>query len=300
MNRKQVPTWWKHKAGSEAVDWSPARRPWPKSTDDGQDAFPAIPPEITLVVFKALVEIQPEKAMELVTLSRGFSLSFRIELHLYRDIFLASENQLALFTQLISSGSRPLTFYQDRIRNDNEFASVPDEASTFLAALLRLRPTRFSFWPEFNSVPLDLLQKVTHLHLPWPIVDQIWKNHTLLQGLPQLTHVSNLHRCSGNEVLDFASSLQLSAKIVVFILWAVESPALSWFQDHDPGIVIAFVVDPQVSRNEETAEYALFRDLRDTYEFLHDWGEKRAANPTCGNWQLEEKVELQRRLQNPS
>ncbi|KAJ7598632.1 hypothetical protein C8J56DRAFT_1039523 [Mycena floridula] len=300
-------------------------------------AFPAIPTEITLIILEALVDLAPEKAVELATLSRD--LQPFIERLLYRSIILPSRWHVISFVELVRSNSRPLSFYHDRIRNvcvlPAAFVSFTDAiillsvccntdilafrtlgpatdsnmVAQFHSSLSTLRLKRLSVWLDDSKTMSpsgpDRFQDLTHLQI---LVVGLWNssqyfNDRVLQHLPQLTHLCYMDRFPGSSASSFASSLQLSSKIAVCLVWVFVSPGPSlWFMDHDARIVLLFnYKNPWNldSTAEPVPEYVLARDIWNPSIFLHDWGRKQSSEPDM--WELaEEKVELQRRLQKSS
>ncbi|KAJ7599287.1 hypothetical protein C8J56DRAFT_916332 [Mycena floridula] len=303
---------------------------------EANHVLPTVPTEIILAVLEAVVELRPGKAVDLATLSR--SLQPFIEGLLYRSISLVSERQLVSFVDLVSSGSRPLSFYQDRIRNVCvtqrptyeqaviilsacrtihslafrillDSASAPESDTTdFHSSLATLRPKRLSIplnCLDNNSMPgLHWIQRLTHLHVfitsssdPKPKF-----NDTVLRHLPQLTHLSYVDCFSrGPLVASFVASLRLSAKFSVCLLWVFNSPRSSWIAEHhDPRIVLLFIGLGVWTRDrKDVPDYVLVRHILEPSNFLHDWGRKTSSE--LDMWELaEEKVELQRRLQESS
>ncbi|KAJ7581426.1 hypothetical protein C8J56DRAFT_960014 [Mycena floridula] len=288
--------------------------------DQPNGPFPAIPAEITLAILEALLEIAPQRAVELVTLCHSFR-PF-IECILYRSITLISDKQMTLFAHCIRSSSRPVSFYQDRIRNvcllsqsegsiedmitilsacrdvhtfasTSFFDSPPRETSAFLSALSILRPIRLHIYlRELNSIGPHWLCKITHLTI-W-ISDQhgLQLNDTVLQHLPQLSHLSHLASCESS----VAHALCLSSKMVVCILWIPDLRSIStWLLNvHDPRIVLGIRLKRILVG---IPDYVLQQDPFEDSRILNDWGWKTSREPDI--WELaEEKVELQRRHQS--
>ncbi|KAJ7587070.1 hypothetical protein C8J56DRAFT_1051365 [Mycena floridula] len=300
------------------------------------EPFPAIPTEIMLAMLEALVEIAPRKAVDAITLSR--SLKPFIEGLLYRTISLTSKRQLSSFISLIRSGSRPLSFYQDRIRhvcvteqptyeqaaiilsvcrtNIHSLAfrtlldskSAPQlDTTAFHSSLTTLRPKRLSIWLDRLDVNcpfgLDWLQQLTHLHIfiTSSSHSRSQFNDTVLSHMPQLTHLSYIDRFSGGALLaSFVSSLRLSPRFSVCLIWVYSSPGPSWIaDDHDPRIVLLFHGKTAWERDggklKEAPDSVLVRHPMEPSNFIHDWGLKTSSRPDM--WELaEEKVEYQRRL----
>ncbi|KAJ7598517.1 hypothetical protein C8J56DRAFT_1157692 [Mycena floridula] len=299
------------------------------------DVFPAIPAEITLAFLQKLVEMEPSKAVELMSLSRG--LRPFVERLLYRYITLVSKKQVSLFVALIRSGIRPISFYQDRIRgvcvasqehtlddmitiisvcrDVHTFASTTviwsyrrtvqeNRMTAYHSALSTLQPIRVYIAVRQlsqTSIPgFDWLSKVTHLELHIEQDPKLEFNDTVLQHLPQLTHLSYLgSETAPSFVSCFASSLRLSPKMVVCIVWT--SDRSSWMFDivPDPRVVLGYnMMSAHLPWPSwlKLPKYMLQRNPFDPSRFLNDWGwNSTSREPDM--WELaEEKVEIQRRL----
>ncbi|KAJ7598640.1 hypothetical protein C8J56DRAFT_170756 [Mycena floridula] len=298
---------------------------------DDKDVGPPIPLELLLAILEPLV---PEMAVTLISLSRD--LQPFIERLLYRSINLRTDRKMWQFVSLIRSGSRPLSFYQDRIRNVCIVTSVynieavltilsacrdvesfafraldttkPRDIKILYSALSKaFRPTRLSLgfihFKKASALGLGWLNKVTHLQLmsSAQFVDLRF-NDNVLQHLPQLTHLS-CHRDNlsfpGDEASLFASSLRLSDKFVVFIVWASTRPRrASWIQVHDPRIVLGFFGRERWYGAENPPDYVLTGlDPFHPWRYLNDWSRKPSRD--IDMWEMaEERVELQRWLQS--
>ncbi|KAJ7598021.1 hypothetical protein C8J56DRAFT_1021959 [Mycena floridula] len=292
---------------------SPALHEVSESRETDEVAFPVIPTEINLAILEALVGIQtPTETMELATLSH--SLKPFIERLLYHSVSFVSERQLSLFLNVLKSGSRPLSFYQDRIRHvcaKSWGATIEDSitlisaccnartfavrgfkyedmgnhnetltALNFYSSLSILRPNRLHISLMRNvsttSPGLDWLRHVTHLELN--IAEKssdVQFNDTILR-LPQLTHLA------------YCSSLRLSARIVVCIVWDYSMGVQPSINERDPRIIFRYGSNdwPQAS------EYVLVRNWS-LESFIQDWSKK---GHEAEMWELAEvKVEFQRR-----
>ncbi|KAJ7578694.1 hypothetical protein C8J56DRAFT_354537 [Mycena floridula] len=277
--------------------------------------------------------MQPEMAVELATLSRGLKPFIGL---LYRSISLGSQPQLVSFVQLVRSGSRPLSFYHDRIRNICVLPAVRFEHALTILSVCRdativafrsliaqlsleepngaflpyfstLRPTRLALlvdrWDIKPGPGLDWLQQLTHLQISITFISRrsspSQEFRQVLQHLPGLTHLCYIDRFYQSS---FTSSLCLSSKFVVCIIWVSNSPGPSWINgnEYDPRVILLFFGKGTWDTvREEAPDYVLVRDLSLRSNFLHDWGRKTSSQ--LDMWELaEEKVELQRRLRNSS
>ncbi|KAJ7574040.1 hypothetical protein C8J56DRAFT_980561 [Mycena floridula] len=219
-------------------------------------SFPPLPLEIVFMIITAVSEIQPAKAVELAILSRDFQ-PF-IECLLYHSVCLNSHRQINLFVDLVTSGSRPVSFYEERVRNlcvayrihsqsahailavcsnlrtmafyfiVNEDSDTEQDDIIALRSLLTtetIQPTRLAFQPRYLPIVHDLnlavLQQVTHLEL-CPDGDDLdlTLNDTVLRHLPQLTHFSyTALSCSYDEAAPFAATLHPNDALRVCIIW---------------------------------------------------------------------------------
>ncbi|KAJ7598638.1 hypothetical protein C8J56DRAFT_170733 [Mycena floridula] len=286
--------------------------------------------EILLIILEVLVEIVPEKAVELVTLSRG--LHPFIEDLLYRTIHFATNAQVNSFVNLIMSGSKPLSFYQNRIRNicitspatrlkdatsilsagravdtlalltiAPNRSDLQSDIDSFYSALTALHPKRLSVWfdrLDINStLGLHWLHRLTHLQIFSPKMNSrsaLEFNNNVLQHLPELTHLYYLSQLPSSTVSSFASSLRLSAKFVVCIV-QVHIPEPAWISEHhDPRIVmLVWTIAERDLAGEKVPNYVLVRDLVNKSNSPRG----RKTSSELDIWELaEEKVELQRRL----
>ncbi|KAJ7574066.1 hypothetical protein C8J56DRAFT_1126620 [Mycena floridula] len=163
--------------------------------------FPELPIEIVLLILDYVVQIRPGKVVEWATLSRDFR-PF-IERLLYHSILLTSIDQVTSFVDLVKSGSRSVSFYQDRIRNLSVAIEISAKAAYEILVVCKdlhnmafyhitatrvgakdgadmialrnllatgtLQPIRLAiqpcYLPASPSVYLAILQHVTHLEL---------------------------------------------------------------------------------------------------------------------------------------
>ncbi|KAJ7598642.1 hypothetical protein C8J56DRAFT_914614 [Mycena floridula] len=247
-----------------------------------------------------------------------------------------------VFVDLIRSGTRPLSFYQDRIRNvcvacrssheqvvtilsacrtlhtlalmNLHLRPSAADATAFHSSLTKFRPTRLFVWLDrldIHSAPgVDWLQRLTHLQLcitnRYADLDDYLAqfNDNVLQHLPELTHLSYIRLMSGSMASSFASSLHLSTRFVVCIIWVYNSPCSSWINAHDPRIVLGFnspgMNGTWTTDRMEIPEYVVVLDPLDNSLFYNDWGQKPTVNGP-GMWELaEEKARMQRKLQEAS
>ncbi|KAJ7598496.1 hypothetical protein C8J56DRAFT_914198 [Mycena floridula] len=161
-----------------------------------------------------------------------------------------------------------------------------------------LQPTRLSIPeiymrdPETSWINLSHLERLTHLEICsgsfMHMDSDLQFNDNFLRHLPELTHLSYL----GSRLLDaassFASSLHLSPKTVVCIIWfgGVNS-TLSWPNDH------RIIFGAQYNDGPEDHPLpVLYRQISKVSIYLSDWGPRRSDERDM--WELaEEIVELQ-------
>ncbi|KAJ7598027.1 hypothetical protein C8J56DRAFT_331585 [Mycena floridula] len=290
-------------------------------------APPAIPTEIILEILEQLIEMQtPAEIAQLVTLSRN--LKPFIERLLYRNVSLTSPYKMFSFLDLIRSGDRPLSFYQDRIRHvcamflDLEIQDAirlvstcrnvhtsalrglsignqasHDDLTAFYSSLSILRPIRVHiYFLDALSIThprsLDWLCRVTHLELSIKEESsELQLNAALLQCLPQLTHITYVCMSSDFVASSFAASLRLSARMVVCIVHVSDVRARPLLNERDPRIIFCYAFRWQADYD---AEYALFRDCWSLKSLIEDWSHPKGSEPDI--WELAEaKVEVQRK-----
>ncbi|KAJ7574003.1 hypothetical protein C8J56DRAFT_476541 [Mycena floridula] len=81
---------------------------------DAMQPFPELPMELVFLIIETLLEIEPKRALDLVCLSRDIRPV--AEKALYRCIILETTEMTDLFFDMIRSGCRLVTFYQERIK----------------------------------------------------------------------------------------------------------------------------------------------------------------------------------------
>ncbi|KAJ7598577.1 hypothetical protein C8J56DRAFT_914394 [Mycena floridula] len=291
--------------------------------------FLEIPNEVVLLILEAVVEIEPKKAVELATLSRDLQPFF--ERLIYRCVSLSTYAEVTSFVDLVKFGSRPISFYQDRIKHlciaPSDSMDIQDAVvilsackdiqtlaifvliskasdtvalASFVSYIDILQPTRLAVQSEYLENPATgrlkphCLRHVTHLELSPQITEPDMQfNDTILRYLPQLTHLSYFVECLLAEASSFASSLCLSDKLVVFIIWVAElEESISRDREYDePRIVIGFYY------GEPTDDNVLRRDISDSSIFLKDWGPRRTNELDI--WELAEEIVERQRTQRP-
>ncbi|KAJ7574039.1 hypothetical protein C8J56DRAFT_477206 [Mycena floridula] len=288
-------------------------------------SFPPLPLEIVFTIMAAVLEIQPAMAVELATLSRDFQ-PF-IERLLYHSVCLNSHRQINLFVDLVTSGGRPVSFYEERVRNlcvayrihsqsahailavcSNlrtmaffyimESSLQPTAPLQALLATRTIQPTRLVFqkyyFPPTHDLSLAFLQQVTHLELCADYLPpDLTLNEAIFRHLPQLTHFSYTFIASYTDAAEFVATLRVNDSLRVYILWFNQSSESVPELLQDPRLVFGLAIDPESDEVIEVEYQVLYRNILHVSVFGADWGRKQGNEPDV--WELaEEIVEKQR------
>ncbi|KAJ7595481.1 hypothetical protein C8J56DRAFT_384190 [Mycena floridula] len=274
------------------------------------EPFPELPLELVLVIIEKLLEIQPRRAMELMTLSRHFLPI--AEKTLYHSIVIKSKAATDLFVEMLKSGRRPKTFYQNHVktfclvgslsilRTMHEIFSTctgvhsigilnwqdgpPVDGFLDALSVSGPRPSRFGMactfmWADRLSLPL--FENLTHLEFRLDDVVFLFFDTTCLHSLAKLTHLCLVGFFRSDLAIyipRFVQDLVLADSIVVCILYqSFDNPtSVEQFRlllARDPRFV--FARKPHESDLKESSPEigrALLRDLTTTDHFLRRWG----------------------------
>ncbi|KAJ7575195.1 hypothetical protein C8J56DRAFT_1063735 [Mycena floridula] len=291
--------------------------------DDAIQPFPQLPFEIVCLIIKEILEIEPRRALELVSLSRDIQPI--VERALHRCIILKTFSTANSFLDTLKSHRRPdifqnhvQVFCTTRALTTSDLHSIfsacsglqkigifrweglkPDAALDDLASS-GPRPSKLSCdsrwaWRSDGSdrFALPLFQNVTHLELVIPNVGDF--NAKRLHCLTHLTHVSLVDTIGNFNGSQIIQQLHMADSIAVCILYSRSYLSLS--QDtisdmiSDPRIVVARNPD---DREDDTGN-VLWRALVQRGHFIRQWGRPRMDKVELDMWEEAEEMVKARR-----
>ncbi|KAJ7585211.1 hypothetical protein C8J56DRAFT_1053600 [Mycena floridula] len=272
------------------------------------ELLPELPVELVLLIIETLLQIEPNRASDLLCLSRD--IQPMVKKALYDCVILKSQWATDCFIYAIKLG----LVGPDSVKTLCVAATLTlDELLTLFSACIGAQNIAVYAWytgdlktdaklgaaswlsaPDNNRFSLPLFQHLTHLDFYFSFHDRF--NTTQLHSLTNLTHISLImFDCLDGDVERLFSNFSLADSIqVCIILVDVYSFTRMRSQCEDPRVVFSF---PHSGKAQGCPVNTLRHDLPAKDYFIRQWG-RRMDKGEMDMWEEAEAiVAVQRALQ---